>query len=513
MRISIAIYIILSAITISAYAQSPFASNKQSVLLSNAQSGASERWIALFAPASLSTNYRLILPTTAPSVGQLLNVASISGSDYTMQWSSINSLAWSLTGNSGTNSTTNFIGTTDAQDVMFKANNTERLTLKQSSGFLHLNQINQNTMMGYQVANMGLTGGANTGLGYQALYNTTTGSGNVAVGFVSLSQNQTGTNNTGVGIVALNGILGSYNVGVGAYSGYSMTGEKNTVLGYYAGFLHTSGDRNIFIGDSSRHPSGTSGSNLMSIGNAIYGNGINTTTPRIGIGAVSYASDVTLDVRGHTAISNADNTAKELRFYEPSNSGLNYSSLRAGIQTANITYTLPTVAPTAGQVLSSDASGTMSWANLTTAVGGTFIVHKASNESVTNSTTLQNDDALTMAIGANEVWHYQFECFVTGNDGDIKFAITIPAGATMRIGVQSGNFGSGDDYDVLTTSGAESTKPFDVGADNKCHFVISGIVSNSTTAGNVQLQWAQLTSNGTPTVVQSLSYVKGHRVQ
>lgn len=68
------------------HAQSPFSSNKQSLLLSNAQSGASERWVSLFAPGGLTSNYRLILPATAPSAGQFLNIASISGSDYTTQW-------------------------------------------------------------------------------------------------------------------------------------------------------------------------------------------------------------------------------------------------------------------------------------------------------------------------------------------------------------------------------------------------------------------------------------------
>src|ERR1041385_6643129 len=35
------------------------------------------------------------------------------------------SKGWSLTGNSGTNSSTNFIGTTDAQPLIFKVNNTQ----------------------------------------------------------------------------------------------------------------------------------------------------------------------------------------------------------------------------------------------------------------------------------------------------------------------------------------------------------------------------------------------------
>lgn len=41
----------------------------------------------------------------------------------------INSLAWGLTGNSGTTAGTNFVGTTDAQAFVFKTNNTERMRM------------------------------------------------------------------------------------------------------------------------------------------------------------------------------------------------------------------------------------------------------------------------------------------------------------------------------------------------------------------------------------------------
>ncbi|PLX09543.1 MAG: hypothetical protein C0596_03155 [Marinilabiliales bacterium] len=40
--------------------------------------------------------------------------------------------AWLLSGNTGTNSTTDFIGTTDSQDLMFKTNNTERMHIESS---------------------------------------------------------------------------------------------------------------------------------------------------------------------------------------------------------------------------------------------------------------------------------------------------------------------------------------------------------------------------------------------
>ena len=43
---------------------------------------------------------------------------------------SLNSLAWQLTGNSGTNPNINFIGTTDAQDLVLRTNNSERMRIK-----------------------------------------------------------------------------------------------------------------------------------------------------------------------------------------------------------------------------------------------------------------------------------------------------------------------------------------------------------------------------------------------
>lgn len=53
----------------------------------------------------------------------------------------------------------------------------------------------------------------------------------------------------------------------------------------------------------------------------------------------------------------------ELRFLEPAASGTTYTGFRAGVMAANITYTWPTVVPTANQVLASSggASSTLSW--------------------------------------------------------------------------------------------------------------------------------------------------------
>ena len=55
-------------------------------------------------------------------------------------WLSLGNNFWSLTGNSGTNATTDFAGTTDAQDFVFKANNIEKLRLVATKGQVLVNQ-------------------------------------------------------------------------------------------------------------------------------------------------------------------------------------------------------------------------------------------------------------------------------------------------------------------------------------------------------------------------------------
>lgn len=47
---------------------------------------------------------------------------------------SLNLRAWDLNGNAGTNQATNFVGTTDAVDLAFRTNNTERMRIYQNGG-------------------------------------------------------------------------------------------------------------------------------------------------------------------------------------------------------------------------------------------------------------------------------------------------------------------------------------------------------------------------------------------
>ena len=66
---------------------------------------------------------------------------------------------------------------------------------------------------------------------------------------------------------------------------------------------------------------------------------------------------------GFVALKNGATGPGELRIYEDTDNGSNYSAFKVGTQSADVTYTLPTADGTSGYVLSTNASGTLSWAN------------------------------------------------------------------------------------------------------------------------------------------------------
>lgn len=110
----------------------------------------------------------------------------------------------------------------------------------------------------------------------------------------------------------------------------------------------------------------------------------------------------------HRAIGNNDNVARELRFLEPSGSGVNYTAFKAQAQAGDITYTLPNTAPTAAnQVLQAQSvsgnNATLSWA----AVGGGSILFNRTgviaNAGNTSYNVVASDDiiGIDMSAGTN----------------------------------------------------------------------------------------------------------------
>jgi hypothetical protein len=168
---------------------------------------------------------------------------------------------WSLTGNSGTNSSTNFLGTTDAQSLAFRVNNFRSGLIEYNistanTGFgyqtLNLNKGNLNSAFGYQALMNNSSGYANTAVGFEALINNTTGSSNVANGSYALYLNGSGNSNTALGYASLdNNSSGSDNVASGYAALYgNTTGYSNVALGSHALFYDQIGHNLVAIGDS-----------------------------------------------------------------------------------------------------------------------------------------------------------------------------------------------------------------------------------------------------------------------
>lgn len=152
--------------------------------------------------------------------------------------------------------------------------------------------------------------------------------------------------------------------------------------------------------------------------------------------------------------------------------------------------------------------------NMDTLLVSTIVKRKTADESVTSSTTLQDDDHLTFAIAANEEWIADF--FVSGTfngtNGGIKFAVTAPAGATLEASATGGS-GTTASISVRTTTSGTSMGDFTFSSSptttvNHIHVW----VLNGATPGSVTLQWAQAASFGTATLLAKGSHMIAHRV-
>jgi hypothetical protein len=158
---------------------------------------------------------------------------------------------WNLTGNTDTNPTTDFIGTNDAQPLLFKV-----AGIKAGE----INSLTYNTAWGVSAMRFNTNGLGNTSLGYQTLYNNTTGNYNLAIGPYALFNNVGNSRSTAIGYNSMsntdNSALGlsTFNTAIGYESlkGSSTpannTGKFNTAVGDKALFANTSGDSNVAIG-------------------------------------------------------------------------------------------------------------------------------------------------------------------------------------------------------------------------------------------------------------------------
>jgi hypothetical protein len=143
---------------------------------------------------------------------------------------------------------------------------------------------------------------------------------------------------------------------------------------------------------------------------------------------------------------------------------------------------------------------------------GTITKRKTADESVTSSTTLQDDDHLTFAIAANEEWVADF--WIDGGSAlsttGMKIAINAPAGATINaVASIIGNATTAVSISKRTTSIATAIDFTTALTTNMGDGDISLKLwcLNGANAGNITLQWAQSTSNATSLIFRKGSHM------
>ncbi|MBX9765498.1 LamG domain-containing protein [Patescibacteria group bacterium] len=141
-------------------------------------------------------------------------------------------------------------------------------------------------------------------------------------------------------------------------------------------------------------------------------------------------------------------------------------------------------------------------------------VRKSSNESITNSTTLQPDDVLKLNLLANKVYIIDGSLVIRSTSGvpDARISIDVPSGTTMDLTYTSMHGQTLGRVGVLETSGTPSLV-LPVTATNPTIVRITGTVKTGANNGTLQLNWAQSNANASATIVQEGGYLRGDVVQ
>ena len=302
-------------------------------------------------------------------------------------WQNPNLLTWGVLGNTGTVATTNFLGTTDNVDIVFKRNNIR-------AGFIGNPDIttgNKNTSFGANALNAAGTGNRNTAIGTNVLPLNTSGTRNTAIGNIALSVNTTGSLNTTVGESSMTlNTIGIENTAIGAGSLYSNTdGRYNTALGRNAMTVNASGWYNTASGYAALRSS-TGYYNTATGANALYNS---TAEGNTAIGVQSSLQNTTGNYNTTIGFQSFNNNASgaynvavghKAGYFETgsnklyiensdadANNALVYGEFDTNILRTNGTlqignptttgYALPTSKGNNGEVLQSNGTGGTAW--------------------------------------------------------------------------------------------------------------------------------------------------------
>jgi hypothetical protein len=267
-------------------------------------------------------------------------------------------------------------------------------------------------------------------LGCDALISNTTGARNTAIGTAALCSNSLGSDNTALGFGAAAFVTGCNNTAIGRSAIPTTTGNGNTAIGTCANFGSTTGVNNTIVGFCAMPLSngntnvviGACAGSNMTNGNCNVVIGPSVTTPGAALGCtlvIGYGSNYWL----------TGNSTKAIR----PGAGIIDCASSCG---------------TTGQVLTSNGSNAIAWANPTT-------LSYTANKALTSGTPI---DLLSWATG---VRMGTLTIMATDNSSNVKWAnITIGSASGIgSSGVLTQSVGVGN-FSIIAGGGGETIVRF-----------------------------------------------------
>lgn len=145
-----------------------------------------------------------------------------------------------------------------------------------------------------------------------------------------------------------------------------------------------------------------------------------------------------------------------------------------------------------------------------------IIAIKTSDESVTSSTTVQDDNELSMTLNANS--NYWLDGMIINDGaaaGDFKLQFVVPSGTIRWLadGPDSSAAATTDIVDRNWKAGSLTTIVGCIASGTSTVLPVSGIIRTGASGGTFKLQWAQGTSSATATRVFTDSFLRVTRMK
>jgi hypothetical protein len=237
----------------------------------------------------LTTAQRLSIATTASDNGLVVYDTGLNQFYYWngASWSTFSSQGWGLSGNALTDSTAQFLGSSNAFPWILRTKNTERLRVTGSG----LVGIGTNS----PTSTLDVKGDINTSKYYKigsTVILQNQGTGSIYVGQNAGPLSSFLSSNTFVGANTGKNTTGGFNTLVGESAGTALTsGQGNTLLGEYSGIAVTTGIENVMVGSDV----GGNASNSDHVTLVGYHADLGSATKRVNATAIGYLAQVDQD--------------------------------------------------------------------------------------------------------------------------------------------------------------------------------------------------------------------------